>query len=407
MKNIRFNLLTCLLLWGLLLGSSLGLAGQNSVSLDALLARIPSIKSPLEVDDPKGIQTQLLEAFEFQDQNLPEAQLVLYQLFSYASPASAAQKTALLQQMSDEVFQTLWADPLKDSLAFESLQGEVETIIKPQTPVDASFEQKQAAIALRCSHYLMRFFYQNPNSSQNDKWATYLKEGQTLIPVQVEEEEPAATKAQSKSFAGIPLEPLLGALAFILLSILLVWVFLNKVDKKSLKKTIIQTEQNYAQALDKVKKEQDILKERLASLEAHLKEPEDTPSQLQEAPAPKMLSEAPAEIKAPEPTIQTFFAVTPKNGLFFGRQLSPVFREREHIYRIEVLEDEQAYYYLVEDETTRQHAFNIPDNYIRPAMELEGVGRLAEANTLQTSRGVLKKVGNNWQIEEKAVLNYA
>jgi hypothetical protein len=40
-------------------------------------------------------------------------------------------------------------------------------------------------------------------------------------------------------------------------------------------------------------------------------------------------------------------------------------------------------------------------------MEMDGQGRLSEATVIHSSRGTLKKVGNNWQIEEKAVLTYS
>ena len=112
---------------------------------------------------------------------------------------------------------------------------------------------------------------------------------------------------------------------------------------------------------------------------------------------------APTTTAAPKPT---FFSVAPKNDLFFQRQFSETFNSREHIYRIEIVDEDMAFYYLVDDEATRKHAFNIPDSYILPAMEVDGNGRLADAKKITTTRGQLKKAGNNWQIEEKAVLQY-
>ncbi len=100
----------------------------------------------------------------------------------------------------------------------------------------------------------------------------------------------------------------------------------------------------------------------------------------------------------------TLFSVAPKNGFFFGRQLSEHFIARQHIYRIEIVDEERAFYYLVEDAATRQHAFNIPDNYILPAIEIDGIGRLSEASEITLEKGTLKKVGNNWQIVDKAIL---
>ncbi|MEO0340210.1 MAG: hypothetical protein AAF242_13490, partial [Bacteroidota bacterium] len=114
-------------------------------------------------------------------------------------------------------------------------------------------------------------------------------------------------------------------------------------------------------------------------------------------------NEAP-ENDDPEEDLNIFYSVAPKNGFFFGRQLSKEFIARQHIYRIEIVDEERAFYYLVEDAATQQHAFNIPDNYILPAMEVEGVGRLSEAVDFSLKKGKLKKAGHNWQIIDKGIL---
>ena len=114
-------------------------------------------------------------------------------------------------------------------------------------------------------------------------------------------------------------------------------------------------------------------------------------------------NEAPEKVNSEE-DLSIFYSVAPKNGFFFGRQLSQEFIARQHIYRIEIVDEERAFYYLVEDAATRQHAFNIPDNYILPAIEVDGVGRLSEASEIEIEKGTLKKVGNNWQIVDKGIL---
>lgn len=187
-----------------------------------------------------------------------------------------------------------------------------------------------------------------------------------------------------------------------------IYLFLTKMDQKQagpksdfFKKDFKQGTQILQRTIDELKTRQTALEERIKILE-EAKTQEDTEATEEVAPLIEA-TEEPSE----QALSRTWYSVVPKNGIFFGRQLEETFKPREHIYRIEVLDEERAYYYLVDDSATRQHAFNIPDSYILPAMELEGTGRLAEAAQIDVQRGRLVKAGNNWQIEEKAVLNYS
>lgn len=193
----------------------------------------------------------------------------------------------------------------------------------------------------------------------------------------------------------------------------LVYLFFTKVDKTQLGPQADFFRKDFEEGTQRLLQQIDNLEAQQADLESRLKVLEDlNAAQTSEEAVPETIAteEAiaiPVPIEAKPGPIQTMYAVAPKNGIFFMRQLSPSFKAREHIYRIEVLDEARAYYYLVDDSATRQHAFNIPDSYILPAMELEGTGRLAEASQVEVQRGSLVKAGQNWQIEEKAVLNYS
>lgn len=193
----------------------------------------------------------------------------------------------------------------------------------------------------------------------------------------------------------------------------LVYLFFTKVDKNQLdpqpdffQKDFEEGTQKLLQRINNLEAQQADLESRLKALEA-LNAAQASVAEVPETIATEAAVASPVPIETKPGPIQTMYAVAPKNGIFFMRQLSASFKAREHIYRIEVLDEARAYYYLVDDSATRQHAFNIPDSYILPAMELEGTGRLAEASQVDVQRGSLVKAGQNWQIEEKAVLNYS
>lgn len=218
------------------------------------------------------------------------------------------------------------------------------------------------------------------------------------------QETPALRVSTTKNTAWIPLILSLLSLAGV------VYLFFTKMNKTQLgpqadffRKDFEQSTQAFDQKIKALEVQQAGLESRLEALETLKRE------QTSEAVAPETLTEevtSPVPVEAAVKMIKTRYSVAPKNGTFFLRQLSETFKAREHIYRIEVLDETRAYYYLVDDSATRQHAFNIPDSYILPAMELEGTGRLAEASQVDVQRGSLVKAGQNWQIEEKAVLNY-
>ena len=217
------------------------------------------------------------------------------------------------------------------------------------------------------------------------------------------EQSPAADPSVSKAPISIWILLILSLLALAGF----VYLFFTKMDKKQAvipadfyKKDFELAMQPLQATINELKTQQKTIKEQLEQLQ---KEKSETKVIEQTE-----FVEADRAINKEEPgPIRTWYSVAPKNGIFFARQLVEEFKPREHIYRIEVLDEARAYYYLVDDNATRQHAFNIPDSYILPAMELDGNGRLAEANQIDIQRGSLIRAGNNWQIEEKAILNYS
>lgn len=399
------------LIFGILLATRLG--GQNTISLPELLDRLPGAESPARITDPDAFRDQLLAAFSFGEETIPEAQTVLHQLFSYSAPAGDGEQQALLQQMSDEVIQTLWSHPQRDSLAFKKMEDRIQAILRNSSDEQASFRQQQLAIAQRTARYLLQFYYQNPTATANRAWEEYLKTGTAPSHSLSELLQQAREVTPPPPTRGLDYAWLSNLILALLALMLAGWLWVEKASQKQLRATAERIEQRLTRELREVREQVRDLEEKLEKAQAAAIPPPDPVPPSEEVEETNAGITPPSETATPiappqkEAPRDTYFAVAPKNGLFFGRQLSPTFREREHIYRIEILEDDTAYYYLVDDQITRQHAFNIPDNYIRPAMEMDGQGRLSEATAIHSSRGSLKKVGNNWQIEEKAVLTYS
>ncbi|GAB5554935.1 MAG: hypothetical protein Sapg2KO_45260 [Saprospiraceae bacterium] len=227
---------------------------------------------------------------------------------------------------------------------------------------------------------------------------------ETELPVE-KKETPVLPVSTTKSTPWIPLILSLLSLAGV------VYLFFTKMNKSQLGPQADFFRKDFEQNTQELHQKIKALETQQADLENRLKAVEDLKAeQASEEEVPETLSKeatSAVPVQAVAKKIQTMYSVAPKNGIFFLRQLSETFKAREHIYRIEVLDETRAYYYLVDDSATRQHAFNIPDSYILPAMELEGTGRLAEATQVDVQRGSLVKAGQNWQIEEKAVLNYS
>ncbi len=102
-----------------------------------------------------------------------------------------------------------------------------------------------------------------------------------------------------------------------------------------------------------------------------------------------------------------FFAAAPINEYFYGRSLSNDFRPKEHIYKILVIDGNSADYTLTDNKESQKYAFNIPQDYIQPAMEMKGNGRLQDATKIKVEKGKLTKEGDNWRITQKAIIEYS
>lgn len=395
----------CLLLFLLV---RLGITAQDQPSLETLLARLPMVPESSEIKAPEVLETKIKSAFIQQDEALEEALSLLYQIFSQ-EPESAADEAALLLKISTDVWMTLAQASQADSLQLAQLKIDL-TKVRQTNSSDESvgFAQAQTKIAALTARYLMQYFYTHPMATQSTVWRNYLQGKAT-----------AANTPTLDQVAAVPennwqrLQNRVNLLLGLSLGLLagLVYLFFTKVSKKQYGSGPDFYTKDFEKNILPLQERMQALSTQQKALAEQLKEHNSAAIALPTS-ATSQLDQV--EIKETSPPREesasinrTFYTVAPKNGVFFVRQLVANFKPREHIYRIEVLDEDHAYYYLVEDTATRQHAFNIPDSYILPAMELEGTGRLAEASQIEVQRGTLKRAGNNWQIEEKAVLNYS
>ena len=106
---------------------------------------------------------------------------------------------------------------------------------------------------------------------------------------------------------------------------------------------------------------------------------------------------------------KVLYSPAPTNGLFRDTNLSEEFIPNESIYKITFEEDTspQAQFSVVEDPDVQYFALNIPDDYLRPAVHLQGEIELSDAVQLETiEMGKLHKDDNSWKILKKAVLKF-
>ena len=103
-------------------------------------------------------------------------------------------------------------------------------------------------------------------------------------------------------------------------------------------------------------------------------------------------------------SIQRFYAPAPRNGVFYTDNLSPHFEVGTHYYEIRITDSGNSEYTLVDNNEARRLAFNIQDDYILPAMDIQGSEIIDPARVQIIEMGELVKEGENWKISKKAVL---
>ncbi|MCB9350928.1 MAG: hypothetical protein H6573_25995 [Lewinellaceae bacterium] len=437
MNTIKHYLFTGLLLcfWSLVFTQN-----PNPQCLQELLKPLNSI--PLQyqapVNNPDAAANAVLMSLKHPGSPLPWGFEVVNTVITKAPEGSNHFKLTEIKSQAISQLKQLQLDGGGDTL-FSNLENEMNAIIgldSPEYPNAQSFPQQRVQLAASLARYLLRHFHAHPEKLKGDTlWSEAITCGAaptTAMPGDTVGSPPEPDKLDqaltgitevNEGLSQIFLLSLGLGLLFLLFNGILLFLLIRM--RRSLKKVSERVyavkQQLFTQAGGEVQEKEagragqensGLLKEkedRIKELEKEVAKYEKAAGEeVEDNPPP--IRKTPIEVKQgtqEKDYIATFYSTPPKDWLFFERRLSDTLAPKKHIYRINVINADEAEYDLVDDQYSRSMALNMPDRFILPAMTTRGEGDLKRARMVETKPGRLIKQGKNWRIKEKAILSYS